>query len=167
MTPEKPKTSYRRYSPFPKALGRELEQLVKPVYKQQGFTEHRLLTEWDKVVGRALAAGSVPKKLTFPKGKREDGVLQVAVSSGAKALELQHMQPMILERICVFYGYKAIVKVVFVQDSSLQPPPKPRKTPVKKVSSDKVAALVAGCEDDALRQALASLGSEIIRSSEG
>lgn len=153
----------RRFSPFPKSLRQEVEQLVKPVYKQQGFAEHRLLTEWDKIVGKALAKGSIPKKLTFPKGKREQGTLHIAVSSGARALELQHMQPMILERISTFFGYAAISRLVLSQEAETSREPKSRKAAPKVAINSDAAALVATCEDAALQQALLSLGAAVMR----
>ena len=157
-----PTAPRRRFSMFSQPLAGEIERLVKPVYHQHGFSEHRVLTEWALVVGRELAAGSVPKKLTFPKGKREQGVLHVTVSSGARALELQHMQPVILERIATYFGYKAIDKLVFLQDSSQHKIAKPRKTKYAKAGSNAaVNALVTGCGDDELRAALLSLGTAI------
>lgn len=152
----------RRWSLFPKALGREIEQLVTPIYHQHGFTEHRILTQWPQVVGKELAAGSAPRKLTFPKGKREQGVLQVVVNSGARALELQHMQPVILERIAAYFGYRAIEKVTFIQDSSLPTPsPKRRRRVVATEEKDAYTALTDSCADDELKAALSRLGSAI------
>lgn len=158
---EKPPAK-RRWNMFSQPLAREIERIVKPVYHQHGFTEHRVLTEWAQVVGRELATGSSPKKLTFPKGKREQGVLHVTVTSGARALELQHMQPVILERIATYFGYKAIDKIVFLQDSSGHVPAKPRKRKAAaQEPSKQLSALVAPCEDEALKAALLSLGTAI------
>jgi hypothetical protein len=162
MTPPDVVQPKRRWSLFPKPLANEIERIVKPVYHQHGFTEHRILTGWAEVVGRDLAAGSVPKKLTFPKGKRENGVLHVTVSSGARALELQHMQPVILERIATYFGYRAIEKIVFLQDSSLHTAARPRKKPQMTQSPDAaLTALVTPCDDAPLRAALLSLGAAI------
>lgn len=151
----------RRWSLFPRKLGQSIEGIVKPVYQQHGFSEHRVLTEWVSVVGRELAAGSAPRKLAFPRGKREQGVLHVAVSSGARALELQHMQPVILERIATYFGYRAIEKIVFHQETSLPSATRRRRSvPTAKVALDEAtAALIAPCADDALRAALTALAT--------
>ncbi len=158
----------RRWSLFPKPLASEVERIVKPVYHQHGFTEHRILTQWTEVVGRELAAGSAPKKLTFPKGKRDQGVLHVVVSSGARALELQHMQPVILERIATYFGYRAIEKILFQQDSSLHTGARTRKRGGVQTKPDAAFTNITTlCEDEALRSALLSLGSAISSKQQG
>lgn len=150
----------RRWSLFPKALSAEVERLVKPVCKQQGFSEHRLLTEWQSVVGADLARYSAPRKLTFPKGRREMGALHVGVFPG-RALELQHMQPQILERIATYFGYRAVERLVFMQDAQLRPVAKPKHRRADLPPDERVMQQVAQCADDALRHALASLGQAI------
>lgn len=154
--PEKPK---RRYTLFPKPLGEEINRIVKPVYQQNGFSEHRLLTEWPKVVGADLARYSTPKKLVFPKGKREQGTLHISVFPG-RALELQHMLPVILERIAVYFGYNAVQKLVFTQDAMARPALK-KKSKAIATEAPEVTQTVALCEDEALRAVLASLGTAI------
>jgi len=162
-----PDSTKRRWSLYSKPLAGEVERIVKPVYKQQGFNEHRILTHWGEVVGKVLARNSVPRKLTFPKGKREQGVLHVEVSSGAHALELQHMQPIILERIATYFGYNAIDKIVFHQNSTSHSP-KPRKPKVPSALPDPdFIKAVELCEDEALRVALTALGSAISSNQQG
>lgn len=149
----------RRYTLFPKVLGEEINRIVKPVYQQNGFSEHRLLTEWVNVVGADLARYSVPKKLVFPKGKRDQGTLHIGVFPG-RALELQHMLPVILERIASYFGYNAVQKLVFMQDATAKPALK-KKNKAIAADTTQMKQAVAGCEDEALRNALASLGSAI------
>lgn len=159
---EENKPIKRRWSMFSKPLAQDIERILKPVYQQHGFSEHRVLTEWAKVVGRELAAVSAPRKLVFQKGKRENGTLHVTVSSGARALELQHMQPVILERIAMYFGYRAIEKIVFLQDSTLRSTPKRKRKPPAKPATPELSALVNdSCADEALRAALLSLGAAI------
>lgn len=158
MNAKEQETKPRRWSLFSKSLSAEVEQLVKPVFKAQGFAEHRILTQWDKIVGADLAAGSVPKKLTFPKGQRENGTLHVTVASGARALELQHMQPMILERIAMFFGYRAISRVVFLQDATLNPAPKRRRKVAQQQADAGLQDLVSACNDEELKNSLLLLG---------
>jgi hypothetical protein len=157
---EKPLPSKRRWTLFSKPLAGEVERLVKPVYSQHGFNEHRLLTQWAEVVGQDLARYSVPKKLVFPKGKREQGALHISVYAG-RALELQHMQPMILERIATYFGYNAIERLVFTQDATTKPTSKTRGKKVAIAPDAAVDSVVASCEDEALRAVLASFGTAI------
>lgn len=151
----------RRWTMFSKSLAGEVERLVKPVYSQHGFSEHRLLTQWAEVVGKDLAKYSVPKKLVFPKGKREQGALHISVFSG-RALELQHMQPMILERIATYFGYNAIERLVFTQDATTKPNRKSKSKKIATAPSAAIEDMVASCGDESLRAALSSLGTAIL-----
>jgi len=150
-----------RFSLFPKSLSNTLTEVVKPVYKKHGFAEHRILTEWHLIVGSELAAYSVPQKLVARRGQPEGGTLHVLVAS-ARALELQHLQPMILDKIATYFGYSAVTRLTFVQTTSLllrkgsKPKQKPKSAPDKAL-----VAVVAQCEDESLRRALQSLGEAI------
>jgi hypothetical protein len=160
-TEKKEEPVRRRFSLFPKPLSKSVDQVVKPVYKKHGFAESRILTEWAAIVGAELADCSVPQKITFSRGKREGGTLYILVS-GARALELQHMQPLILDKIATYFGYPAISRLTFMQTSTtlfrretkagIRPRPPADAT---------VSALVRECEDDALRAALESLGNTL------
>ena len=148
----------RRYSLFSKTLAKSVEQAVKPVFKKHGFAEHRILTEWHAIVGTELSAYSIPEKLTFPARKKEGGTLHVLVASG-RALELQHMQPVIIDKIATYFGYPAVARLTFMQTSAPLFQREIRASTVQKSKpSAAVAALVAECGDSELRSALLSLG---------
>jgi hypothetical protein len=155
------KEKLRRYSLFPRTVAQSVEPLVKPIFKKHGFAGSRILTDWEKIVGPELAACSLPQKIS---GRaKEGGTLQVLVASG-RALELQHMLPVILDNIATYLGCRAVQKIKIVQTSE----PVFRK-PTKKISAKKHApskqltSLVASCVDSDLREALLSLGSIIER----
>ena len=107
----------RYFSLFPKPLSKTLTQVVGPVYKKHGFAEHRILTEWRQIVGEELAGCSLPQKLVLPRGRKEGGTLHVLAASG-RALELQHLQPVILGKIATYFGYPAVSRLASTQTSS-------------------------------------------------
>jgi hypothetical protein len=151
----------RRFSMFSRSLAKSIEQVVKPVYKKHGFAEHRILTQWHEVVGAELAAYSIPQKLVFPRGKKENGTLHILVAS-ARALELQHIQPVIHDKIAVYFGYPAVSRIVFTQSSGaiFQKKRKSKTKPVPVLDAG-VSAAVAQCKDEELRGALLSLGNAL------
>jgi len=105
----------RKYSPFPKTLAACVEPLTRPLFKAQASAVSRLLTEWHAIVGPALSRHSMPEKLSFPGskqagGKKTGGTLTISVENGF-ATELQHMQPVILERLAAYFGYAAIARI--------------------------------------------------------
>jgi len=163
LSSDHPSSPFRRYSLFPKALAKTLADVTKPVFKKHGFAEHRILTEWPLIAGEELAAWSQPQKLVMHRGKHEGGTLHVLVAS-ARALELQHLQPMILDRIAAYFGHQAVTRIVFTQTHTVfHKPVKPAMA--KKPAPDKAfIAPVEACEDEALRNALKSLGETLLSS---
>ena len=69
-----------------------------------------MLTRWAVIVGDELAALSCPEKLSFTPHNQGAGVLTVRVA-GAAALEFQHRQPSIVERINAYFGFRAVRRI--------------------------------------------------------
>jgi hypothetical protein len=146
-------------------VGAELTRLTGPILGKQGLGEAKLLSEWAAIVGATLAGNCWPVKLSFPRGQRQEGVLRLRVAPGV-AVEIQHREPVIIERINGYFGYRAVARLAIVQGppplcSELPPaPPRP-------LQPSELAALeerLEGISDPALREALARLGSAIIAS---
>jgi hypothetical protein len=97
----------RKYSPFPKQMAQVVEPLTKPLFKSRGLAGTNAISDWPRIVGKELAGHCWPEKISFPQGKKTGGTLTVACENGF-ATEIQHMQPLILERLNVFYGYQAV-----------------------------------------------------------
>lgn len=155
---DKETPNIRRYSLFPKTFAVSSEQLLKPIYKKHGFAEHRILTQWQEIVGAELASYCVPQKLTLG-SRKTSGTLHVLVASG-RALELQHMQPLILERIASYFGSSVVQKIVCVQTTAAllrkRQPVRPAAAPPP---SDTVRKITSSCTDEALQNALLALGT--------
>ncbi len=100
----------RRYSRLPKPLGECVEPVIKPALKDKGLAGSRIIIDWEKIAGAKMASRCVPEKLSFPRGKTTDGTLTIAVENGF-ATELQHQIPLILERLAIYFGYKAISRI--------------------------------------------------------
>ena len=145
------------------AIGASLTRIAKPVLGKQGLGEAQLLAEWPAIVGDELARHCSPIKLSFPRGERRDGTLRLRVASAA-ALEIQHREPVLLERINGYFGYRAVIRLVLVQGGappeagSVPPPPRPLE-PAERQALDR---RLDGIADPALRDALRRLGTAII-----
>ena len=83
---------------------------------------------------------------------------------GVFALELQHLAPMLVERVNAHLGWRCIGKLALRQ-APLQgrPPAKPPPSPPSPAAVERARDLVAGIEDDALRKALVRLGSRVLK----
>lgn len=149
------KNDKRRYSLFSKSLKSCVDPLVRPVLKQQGIAASKLMIEWQHIVGKELASHTLPSRLTFPKDKNSEGTLVIACD-GARALELQHMQPVIMERIASYFGYKAVARIIIEQRTVATAKPvvkPPRKTTPRTLDT----ACIAQVEDAELKSALSAL----------
>jgi len=153
-------TDKRRYSLFPKPLGGIIEPLTRPMLKAQGLAGSRILTEWESIVGAKLAKHCVPEKLSFPKGQKTGGTLTISAENGF-ATELQHMQPVIMERLAVYFGYQAIKRIAI---SHCWTATQPATSPVKKIKptlKPDSKNLANDVEDAELKAALASLADTL------
>lgn len=104
----------RRYSLFSKSLKSCVDPLMRPVLKAKGIAASKLIAEWESIVGRELAAHTLPVSLNFPKDKNSEGTLGI-LCEGAYALTFQHMQPVIIERIASYFGYRAVARITIEQ----------------------------------------------------
>ena len=144
---------------FPKPLAKALEPITRPLFKSRGLAGSKLVTEWPQVVGPTLSAHSWPEKLSFTPGKKSGGTLTVGVEN-AFALEVQHMQPVILERVNVYYGYQAVTRLAIQQRPARAAKP---SAPIAKVTPLPESALenARAVADPELKAALQSLAKTL------
>jgi hypothetical protein len=164
----KPKaTETARPEPKPRrnymvALAAEVPALAKAALGSRGYAEAGLFTHWAEIAGAQLAAASLPVKLSFPRGKRDDGTLTVRCG-GSAALELQHLAPSVLERINGHFGYRAVARLRIEQGAVARRAVSPPPPPLTRLEQGEVASAVAAVEDSGIRDSLARLGSAIRR----
>ena len=107
---------YKYRGKGPRALGALLPKIAAPAVRRRGFTAVEIVTRWDEIVGSALAADCSPERISFPQGARMDGTLHI-LASGSMALELQHLEPVLVERLNNFCGYRAVARIAIKQAS--------------------------------------------------
>ena len=69
----------------------------------RGYLQPEIIRLWEEIVTPKLAKETAPQKLTFPRGKRSGGTLRIQAPTPL-ATELQHQEPILLERINSFFG---------------------------------------------------------------
>lgn len=143
---------------FPKPLEKIVEPLLRPLFKSRGLAGTRILSDWPRIAGTELASHAVPEKLSFPAGGKTGGTLTIAVENGF-ALELQHLQPMILERINTYYGYQAVKRIAI--SHSFSPPPEPAAPPSPRQAAASGAYAVGNVADPELKSVLQSLANSL------
>lgn len=145
-----------------KAISAETERITSPIRKKRGLTEVAIISDWPKIIGNRLAQECLPLRIS-PGAGANNGTLYIQVS-GVLALELQHMQTQVIERINGYFGYQAISRVILQQAPVINE--KPKKKIKKDLTKEDTAALdllLDGVTDNSLRKALRDLGQGILR----
>lgn len=141
-----------------------LPRAVGEVFRRRGFTEAGILTRWPDIVGERIAAETSPERLSFARGERRDGTLQIR-ATGALATELQHLAPQLIERINTHFGYAAIGRIDIIQ-APMPPRPEPRHEPAPDPEPDpaaeaELAEELGTIEDAGLKGVLLRLGRAV------
>lgn len=136
---------------------------VGDAFAKQGFAAVEIVTHWQEIVGDDLAKRSEPIKLAWPRRDDPDsvGVLQIRVE-GAYALEIQHLQPVIIERVNRYFGWRCVGRLAIRQGPVVarRKRPAPRKEPSME-EIGKARKEIGKFEDDALAYSVARLGALI------
>ena len=146
------------------ALAVTLTRITDTALRKRGFAQSAVITNWAEIVGAELADHTAPQKLAFPRGGRGGGTLHVRVA-GALATELQHLAPVVLERINTYFGYQAVARLALEQGPLPPRRETGRRPPAPAPDAEEVGAIegaVSGVEDEGLRRALAGLGRAVM-----
>lgn len=141
-----------------------LDKLTKPLFGRRGFQDPALINQWETLAGSVLAQHTSPEKITYPDGHRRDGTLHLIIDSSSLAIELQHLEPQLLERVNTFFGYRAVARLKITQ-GIIKERRKDAPGGPKPLSEDEKRSLeqrVDSVEDPKLRKALKSLGESIV-----
>lgn len=138
------------------------DRVTKPVFGKHGFVSGALVVDWAAIVGSAVASHTLPLRIKFPPKERGDGTLEIKVGSSAFATELQHLEPLIIERINGYFGWKAVARL------RMRHGPLPQRRPVRPAppepdaqASARLETVLEKVEDPALREALERLGKYV------
>lgn len=150
------------------ALSKAILPLTKSLFGKKGFVEVDILTNWDKIVGEELADYSFPQKIDFKREQKNNGILHLQVPSGAFALEIQHREKYIIEKINAYFGYNAVCGLKILQNNSLSLQAEnkyiseiPQKTLVTDTEENYIKSLTEDIKDSKLKEILIKLGQSI------
>ena len=162
----KPKSSHSRQKPEdaprggrPRAAGELVGEIGGMAFRRFGFVQSAIVSRWSEIVGERYAKVSSPESIRFPAGRKSGGVLTLMVE-GAHGPLLQHLSPLIIERVNRFFGHQAIDRVVFRQGKPIakaKKPERPQPRPVPKELGEGLRQIA----DPELRACLESLAGKI------
>ena len=97
-----------------RAVSEMLPAIGGAAFRRFGFVQSSVVSRWKEIVGDRYACVSSPESIRFPPGRRSNGVLTLVVE-GAHAPVMQHVAPVIVERVNRFFGYEAVSRLQFKQ----------------------------------------------------
>jgi hypothetical protein len=159
MSKQKPSKDKTERSCRPRAAGELVGDIGGQSFRRFGFVQGSIVSRWGEIVGERYAKVSSPESIRFPAGKKAGGVLTLLVE-GAHAPLIQHLTPVIVERVNRFFGYAAVNRIVFRQGKPPVPetrPERPQLRPVPKELGEGLREIA----DPELRACLESLASRI------
>lgn len=157
------------------ALGRRLSETAA----RRGFAEPDILLRWGEIVGVDIAGDCQPVQISYGRAAPGLGATLLVRARGARATEIEHRAPQIVERVNAFYGYRAVSRLRLTQASGARGGGAGFADPgaafaVKPASEDaqtrgpdpvaeaRAAHLVGGIRRPGLRAALARLGACVL-----
>ena len=146
-----------------RAAGELVGDIGGQSFRRFGFVQGAIVSRWSEIVGERYAKVSSPESIRFPAGRKSGGVLTLLVD-GAHAPLIQHLTPMIVDRVNRFFGHAAINRVVFRQGRPPADPPRPQRPALRPVPKELGEGL-REIADPELRACLESLAARIAASS--
>ena len=145
------------------ALGKSIAKLTRSTFSKRGFADGEILHRWPAIVGELLSGASHPEKIVYPSNKNGDGTLHLRVGNPGLALDIQHMEPMILQRINGHFGYRAVSRLKLIQAPL---PPSKEKTalqtrPLSAAEAQSLKETLGSVTDPDLKHALENLGQSV------
>jgi hypothetical protein len=152
-------------------VGRPLADLIAPALGKtlaaRGFAAADVVMAWPEIIGERLAAFSEPSGLEWPRGRAHDertrgATLVIRIEPGF-ALDVQHLAPLILDRVNAYFGWRCVEKLSIrqgrVEKRAMRVPSAPQADAAAIARAEEIAGDVT---DEALRQSLTRLGAHVL-----
>ena len=93
----------------------EVNKLVQNVFRRQHPILAEIIVNWGKIVGLKFSQNSMPLKITSSKERgKKINILYISSENSSASMEIAYQQELIIERIAIYLGYKAIHKIRFL-----------------------------------------------------
>lgn len=149
----------------PKPIAAAVARVTRTPLGMRGFAEGGMIADWKSIVGEAISRFAAPVQIKYPPHDRGDGTLVIKVSSGAMATQLQHLEPLLIQRINGYFGYRAVARVTYLQGPLPKRRERQRPAPPKltKKAEQELSDRLSGVDDPDLRAVLERLGRHVVK----
>jgi hypothetical protein len=146
-----------------RAIAATVPKVTRRALGRRGFAEGGLASDWTAIVGAELAERCIPERLAHARrAGGEGGTLTLRVEPGF-ATELQHLAPLLMDRINGHLGYRAVGRLK-LRHAGPRARPAAQPAPARPLSEDEereLRARVGAVEDESLRGALERLARAV------
>ena len=95
-----------------KPIIENVNKIIYKIYKNKNPVLADIIINWPKIVGVKYSQNTLPLKINTLRDKNKKiNILMVEVSNAATSVEIAFQQDIIIERLAVYMGYKAIKKI--------------------------------------------------------
>ncbi len=162
-TPEAAATNVRKARA--QSLSRAVAGLARRTLDKRGFVDAAIVNEWPTIAGELIGRHSVPDRIAFSRDRKQPGVLYLVLSNGALATEVIHFEPVLLERINRYFGFRAVGSLKIIHGPLPAPRTEKRKPlpPLNAEARAEIEQSLTAIDDDDIKAALDRLGSHVSR----
>ena len=109
--PEKRNILSKHHTRGPETLGHTLSRLLKKFAGKHDQLETELLLQWSFMMGEEIALKIKPVKISFSKGKTNQGILYAKAINQSYAPLIVHQIPVMIEKVNTYFGYEIIAEI--------------------------------------------------------
>jgi hypothetical protein len=164
---DRKRRAFTRAASSARPLGAYIAKALDPVARARGFATTALLSEWPAIVGQQVAQFTMPDRVVWPSRRKDEaagsmpmrrpeGATLVLRVEGARGIEIQHRAGQILERVNLYFGYRAITEMRILQAPVRKSAPRPVVAPAAETAEFPAASAI---DDARLRRALGRLAA--------
>ena len=160
------KISDERHNQDLESLGSIFMPIMKDAFSSEDFVETDIMLNWVNIVGEDISLYCTPTSIKYNL-KSNQRIINVEVPIGGFALELQHKEQYILDKINAFLGYKGVHKLSITQNANKVIKNKHikkenTKNKLNREDKEYIEELSNGIKDDKLKEILIKLGENVI-----
>lgn len=154
--------------PYAVALSDLLPDLLDPVLQKRAGLNTALVGAWPEIAGARIGQACMPSKISWSRANPTDNPFAPAtlfiVADPSVALALQHETKGIIARVNSFFGYPAIDRIKISQRTISKADQSAVKKSPDIAHQNEAEILVSNVQNEALREALAKLGANVLAS---
>ncbi len=147
------------------SLGRAVQRLTRTALDKRGFVDAAIVTDWPTIAGELIGRHSLPERIFFPRDRKQPGTLHLKLGLGALATEILHFEPVLLERINRYFGFRAVagIKIIHGPLPARAGKARTERPPLGADARERIAASLANVDDEDLKAVLGQLGASVAR----